>query len=220
MEDPRSIEEAYQTYLTECLKVKNGSAPRRVKDFSKFNSSDAKPFFERLMQMKGRSGDMFNVTVFMRALAVHYGGFFPAKALVSQTAMKLYREYIAEFNNMTEPEDIRARLVEDCRFVSRFCVENGLNDVIEYFHHNEMIVPSPVKHAYSGMISYYFLACCDTFPVISKCYPQDAMDMIRSFDYRVVRIKVAQIPSCKVIADNLGYIIRMSMSKMRSLNSK
>lgn len=215
-----TIEELYQTYLDECLTVRNGCRPRPVRDFSRFRESDSYPFFERLLQMKERSHDMLNERLLMRALAHHYRGFFPPRAMTSQAGMALYREFIAEFGRLKEPADIYARLLEDCRFVARFCLDNSLPDgLMEYVHHGEALIPSLVKHAYAGFTSPFFLAAIDTFPVIFRSYPEDARELLRDFDYRLNRIKVAQIPKCKVVADNLDRFISMAMRKMADQSS-
>lgn len=210
-----NIEELYQTYLDECLTVKNGSRPRPVKDFSRFRASDSYPFFERLLQMKERSHDLLNERLLMRALAMHYGGFFPPKAMTSQAGMAIYREFIAEFNRLKDPDDISARLLEDCRFVASFCIRERLFEGLwQYVHHGETVMPSLIRHAYAGYVSYFFLAAIDSFPAVFNCYPADARELLKGFDYRLNRIKVAQIPKCKTISDNLERFISMIMQKM------
>src|SRR5574344_234639 len=123
-------EELFVIYHRACLTEKNGTPPRTVKDFSKFNSSENKIYFDRFVQMKERSGDLLNVEMFCKALAQHYKGFFPPKAFIALSALRIYREYMNEFNKLEDPADILKRLYSDCAFVAKFCVDNRISDGI------------------------------------------------------------------------------------------
>jgi hypothetical protein len=211
----------YQVYHSECLKAKTGKYPRLVQDFSKFENSENKVYFDRFLQTLNTYNDLVNPVLFIRALAEYHKGFFLPKVLNTMTAMRIYREFIIEFNKLEDPNDIYQRLLRDLKFVAEFCIENKLYDgLYEYFHHNEAFIPSAIKHCCAGNVSHFFLAACSTFPVIYKNYPSDSREMISNFDYEIQRSKLIFDPKCKTICDNLEHTLNMLILKLSSNDSK
>lgn len=211
----------YQVYHSECLKAKTGKYPKMVQDFSKFESSDNKIYFDRFLQTLETYGDLVNPILFIRALAEYHKGFFLPKILNTMTAMRIYREFIEEFNKLEDPEDIYQRLLRDLKFVAEFCIDNKLFDgLYEYLHHNEAFIPSVIKHCNSGSVSYFFLAACSTFPLIYKNYPSDSREMISNFDFETQRSKLIFDKKCKIVCDNLEQTLNTLILRLSSNSSK
>ena len=209
-------QDVYQIYHRECLKIKTGKIPRNIVNFSNYESKDNKQFFERTAQTKEMSGDLFNVDLFIRALAIQHKGFFNPKLLVAPSAMKVYRLYLEELNAQKDPEDIAKRIIDDIKFVARFCVSKSFTCFEEYLEDEKCMIPSIIKHAYSGQISYFFLACIDFFPHLLQNYPPDARELISDFDYKLCRSKIIFIPRCKTIADNFYFLIKKTIKIMEN----
>lgn len=207
-------QEAYQIYHSECLNVKLGKYPKQIQDFSKFENSENKYFFERFCHLIERNGGFINPVLYIRALAKYYRGFFNPKVFTIPTSIRIYKLFIADFNKLNDPDDIYERLLEDLRFVSGFCIENRLFDgLFDYLHHNENFVPSIIKHCVSGEVSFFFPSACETFPIILKNYPSDAVSMIEDYDYKLCRSKLIFDKRCKIICDNLEYLLGSLISK-------
>lgn len=208
-------QDVYQIYHRECLKVKTGRIPRNVVDFSNYEKKDNKQFFERVAEMKGMAGELLNVDLFIQALAIQHGGFFNPKLMIAPSAMKVYRIYLSELNAKKDPDDINQRIINDIKFVSKFCAEKNLNCLEDYLEDEKCLIPSIIKHAYSGQISYFFLACIEFFPHLLQNYPADARELISDFDYKLCRSKVIFSSKGKVIVDNFYNLIRMMIGKYK-----
>lgn len=205
--------EVYQLYHHYCLLVKNGVPPRAIKNFDKFEQSKDKIYFERIADMANGSPDLFNVRAFICCLAEQYKGFFPPKALISPSAIKIYRIYLKQINDESSPEAVYKQVISSCRFIVDFCKANKIPDFSSYLEHKATAIPSLIAHVYSGKVSYSLLGCIDFFPQIAASYPADAMEMIHEFDYKLARSKIMFIPKCKDIADNLNVLIDSLIAK-------
>ena len=206
-------QDIYQIYHRECLKAKTGVIPRKIKNFDNYENKETKHYFERVAQMKAMAGDIFNVDLYIEALAKQYEGFFNPKALIAPSAMKVYRLYLLELNNKKDPIDIYERILADIRFVVKFCKEQEFKYFEDYLEHDQYLIPSVIKHAYNGQTSYFFLACVDSFPMLMKNYPSDSQELLKDFNYKVCRSKIIFDAKCRTIADNLSKIITSSLSK-------
>jgi hypothetical protein len=202
-----TAEEAYQLYHHYCLMEKNGCPPREIKNFDKFNAKEDKIYFERFADTVTRSAGLMNPNIFMSAMAKQYKGFFPSRFLISPAAMRIYRISIQKINEESNAQSIYESVMKSCNFIARFCIEKGLDSFSDYLFHNNNLIPSLVKHAYSGEISYLFLGCIKDFNLIKSNYPVDSMELINDFDFNLYRSKIVFIKKCCVISDNLEYII-------------
>ena len=207
-------QELFQLYHTECLKEKNGAPPRKVSNFEKFNASRDFAYFQKFCQTIERAGDLLNVDLFVRALARQYHGFFPPKAFIAPSAMRIYREFLHDFNKLEDPADIYSQLLADCKFVAQFCADNRMFDGIsQYLAMDAQFIPVVIRHCYSGKISFFFLAAHEHFPTVLSSYPPDAVELIRNFDFKLQRSKLIFIDKCRVICDNLDKLIKMLIDK-------
>lgn len=208
-----TAQEVYQLYHHYCLLAKNGVPPRAIKNFGNFEKSKDKIYFERVADLANNSPELFNVRAFIRCLAEQYKGFFPPKILIAPSAIKIYRIYLKQLNDEADPEAIYKQVISSCRFIVDFCKANSIRSFSDYLEHNAAMIPSLIAHVYSGKVSYSFLGCIDFFPHIAAAYPNDAMEMIHDFDYKLARSKVVFVPKCKAIADNLNALIDSLIAK-------
>jgi len=206
-------EEAYQLYHHYCLLEKNGSPPRGIKNFDKFNLKEDKIYFERFADSVTRSDGLMNAKVFMSALAKQYKGFFPARILISPSAMKIYRMNIQKINEENNQDSMYKSVITSCNFIVNFCVEKKISCFSDYLFYNSNIIPAIIKHAYSGEVSYLFLGCVKDFNLIKMGYPKDSMELISDFDFNLYRSKIVFIKKCCVISDNMESIIDSLISK-------
>lgn len=210
-----TLHDAYSLYHKYCVLAKTGTMPKPIKDFSSIDSNEEnKQYFLRFIEMAERSGGSLDVDLYFRSLAEYHKGFYTIKTISAPSAMKIYRNFIAELNNRQDPTDIKQQIVSDCSFVANFCADNGISSLVEYINHNKEMIPTIAIHCRSHKISHFFLGCIYNFDDIISSYPPDCCMYFEGFNYKLTRSKVAFAADTRIIADNIDYIIDSSILKI------
>lgn len=83
--------------------------------------------------------------------------YFDLDYFTTQKAKKNYTQYIKQIQLMSpDSEDSLKRLIQGLRYISKFCVENGLT-LDEYMVFSEKNIPSVVEHLKNHKINFYVL---------------------------------------------------------------
>ncbi len=211
-------EDLYTLWHRETFKAK-GTRVRKVKNFDKAKASGNWEYFESFSLFVKRNNGSIDPELYMRAVALHFGGYFKPSLLGSQKTIKIYKNYIQEMKDnadTTSEVNIKEEILKSIKFINKFCRKRGLKSFSEYLEHDMYMIPSIIKHYNAGSISIYFLSSIDNFPIILTNYPTDVIkDYMGNFnsEFGKYRLRVMTNEHTKRIAKNLEEIFEKCLKK-------
>jgi len=186
-------EEIYSSWHYEINLAKGISNVRRITNFDNARKKEAWQCFVIAANIINRNDGLIDYRILTKALAWHHKGFFHPKFLTHRSGFKIYREYLAYINEITDPVYIRNSILYSMKFVIEYCKQKEIKSFSEYLEHDKYFIPSIIKHLKSGSISYYFLACIENCNLLFKNYSEDVLyDYAKDFDkqYSLYRLRV------------------------------
>lgn len=194
---PESI---YQIWHYETFAAK-GQRVRSVVNFENAKSKTDWSEFVKFAGMLERNKDSVSATLFIRALAHFWNGYFPPTELNNRKSVTIYRDYIANQQAQNDPDKILNGIVESICFIADWCVERKVIDFDEYLHLNKELIPPLALHFDNGSITIDFLAMIENAPAFLKtAYPTDIVNDYFSkfiFNFEALRTKVVRVTDLK-----------------------
>ena len=167
-------EDIYSTWHREVFRVQ-GKRVRGVKNFANAQAKDNWVYFVRCADMVNRNCGQIDYRIFVQSLAEYYEGWFDPARLIARSSIKIYKTHTAITENRVKEHDVHTSLCKSIDFIATYCVENDLKEFCDYLSEGQHLIPTILKHYYSGSVSINLLASINSFELIVDSYPKDVV---------------------------------------------